>query len=41
MRPLSRRAVSKSRSAAQFRGNTRRTKGANMRGNPMRGGIRL
>nr|QJB19384.1 MAG: hypothetical protein [Microvirus sp.] len=41
MRPLSRSNVSKSRSAAQFRGNVGRTKGANIVVAPMRGGIRL
>lgn len=40
MRPSRRSGVNKGRSAAQFRSNSRRTKGANMRG-PMRGGIRL
>lgn len=33
--------VNKARSARQFRRNSRRTKGANMKGAPMRGGIRL
>jgi len=33
--------VNKARSAGQFRSNTARTKGANLRGAPMRGGIRL
>lgn len=35
-----RSGVNKGRSAAQFRGQTRRTKARNMSG-PMRGGIRL
>lgn len=33
--------VSKSGSARKFRKNVSRTKGANVRGAPMRGGIRL
>lgn len=33
--------VNKSRSARSFRANVERTKGANLRGAPMRGGIRL
>lgn len=41
MKPLSRHSVSKSASAAQFRGNVGRTKGANIIAAPMRGGIRL
>lgn len=41
MRPSSRSRVNKGRSARQFRGNASRTKGANLRGAPMRGGIRL
>ena len=41
MKPLSRHSVSKHRSAAQFRGNVSRTKGANVAAAPMRGGIRL
>lgn len=41
MKPLSRHHVSKHRSAAQFRGNVGRTKGANITAAPMRGGIRL
>lgn len=41
MRPLSRSSVNKGRSAAQFRGNVSRTKGANVTAAPMRGGIRL
>lgn len=41
MRPSSRRAVNKGASAAAFRGNVRRTAGANMASAPMRGGWRL
>lgn len=41
MRPVSRRSVNKGRSARQFRGNTMRTRAANMNTAPMRGGIRL
>lgn len=41
MRPVSRSGVNKGRSARQFRSNSARTAGANMRGAPMRGGIRL
>ena len=41
MRPSSRRPVSKKCSARQFRQNTTTTAAANMRGAPMRGGIRL
>jgi len=33
--------VNKRKSARSFRNNTKHTKAANMRGNPMRGGIRL
>jgi len=33
--------VNKGRSARQFRGNVSHTKAANLRGAPMRGGIRL
>lgn len=33
--------VNKSASARKFRGNSGRTKALNMRGAPMRGGIRL
>lgn len=40
MKPLYRSGVSKGRSAARFRRDVSRTKGANMSG-PMRGGIRL
>jgi len=41
MRPVSRSPVNKGRSAAQFRGQTRRTKAPNMAQTPMRGGWRL
>lgn len=41
MRPSKRYGVNKRRSAGQFRGQTRRTKSVNLRGAPMRGGIRL
>lgn len=41
MRPVSRSHVSKGRSAGHFRHNVSRTKGANLRTAPMRGGIRL
>lgn len=41
MRPVSRSGVSKHRSAKQFRRNSSTTAAANMRGAPMRGGIRL
>lgn len=41
MRPLRRGRVNKGRSARQFRGNSKRTNGRNMKGAPMRGGIRL
>lgn len=40
MRPVSRKPVSKHRSAAKFRKSVGRTKAANITG-PMRGGIRL
>lgn len=40
MKPVSRIAVNKHRSAKQFRAKTQRTKSANIAG-PMRGGIRL
>lgn len=33
--------VNKGQSARQFRSNVSKTKGANLRGAPMRGGIRL
>lgn len=38
---MRRSPVNKSRSAGQFRHNVSRTKGANLKGAPMRGGIRL
>lgn len=41
MRPISRGRVSKTRSARSFRRHTTRTKSANIRSNPMRGGWRL
>lgn len=41
MRPSRRYGVNKGSSAKQFRHNTGRTKAANMRGAPMRGGWRL
>jgi len=41
MNPLHRSGVNKGKSAAQFRGNVGRTKGANIIAAPMRGGIRL
>lgn len=41
MRPLSRRRVNKSASAASFRGNVSRTKSINTRATPMRGGFRI
>lgn len=41
MRPLSRGHVNKGRSARRFRGHSSRTKAMNMKGAPMRGGIRL
>jgi len=41
MRPLRRSAVSKAGSSRHFRHQVGRTKGANVRGAPMRGGIRL
>ncbi len=40
MRPLSRKPVSKYKSARSFRSNVGQTKAANMKG-PMRGGIRF
>ena len=40
MRPLSRHAVSKGKSARRFRSSVGRTKAANMNG-PMRGGFRF
>jgi len=36
-----RKPVNKFKSAKKFRGQVGRTKAANVRGNPMRGGIRL
>lgn len=41
MRPLKRKPVRKSNSARSFRKDSGRTKALNMRGAPMRGGIRL
>lgn len=41
MKPLKRGFVSKGRSAAKFRSHAGRTKAANMKGQPMRGGWRL
>lgn len=41
MRPVQRGAVNKHSSARQFRGKSGRTKAANLRGAPMRGGWRL
>ena len=41
MKPLSRKAVNKYRSAKSFKGHVRTTKAANMKVNPMRGGWRL
>lgn len=41
MRPSVRKPVNKSRSAASFRSNTRRSKAINLVTGPMRGGIRL
>lgn len=41
MRPVKRSGVSKGASAAKFRRHSSRTKGANMKAAPMRGGIRL
>lgn len=41
MRPSYRSGVNKNQSARKFRSNVSHTKGANMRGAPMRGGIRL
>lgn len=38
---MHRKNVNKHKSAQQFKNNTKRTKGANMKGAPMRGGIRL
>lgn len=36
-----RNPANKSRSASKFRNNTQRTKAINLKGAPMRGGIRL
>lgn len=41
MRPLRRKPVNKHRSARSFRKQSQRTKGANMSGPVMRGGIRF
>lgn len=41
MRPSKRYSVGKRHSAKQFKRNVGRTKGANVSGAPMRGGIRL
>lgn len=41
MRPLKRGAVNKRKSVRSFKRNSSKTKGLNMRGAPMRGGIRL
>lgn len=41
MRPLRRTGVNKGRSARTFRKHSGRTNRKNMRGAPMRGGIRL
>lgn len=41
MRPSSRRYESKSGGARKFRANVSKTKGLNLRANPMRGGWRL
>lgn len=41
MRPLRRSGVNKRRSAGKFRRQSGRTNGRNMKGSPMRGGIRL
>jgi len=41
MRPLKRGSVHKQHSAKQFRRNVGKTKAVNVRGAPMRGGIRL
>ena len=41
MRPLSRKPVSKYKSAKKFRSHVSRTKAANMSVNPMRGGWRM
>lgn len=41
MRPLKRKHVNKGHSASKFRRNVGKTQPVNMRGAPMRGGIRL
>lgn len=41
MRPVKRHHVNKGHSSYQFRKNVQRTKSPNLRGMPMRGGIRL
>lgn len=41
MKPLSRRGVSKGKSAARFNGQSGRTKAANLKVAPMRGGWRF
>lgn len=41
MRPVKRSYVNKGRSARKFRSDSSRTKSANMRPPPMRGGFRL
>lgn len=41
MRPVKRFAVNKGHSARVFRKHSAHTKAANLRGQPMRGGIRL
>lgn len=41
MYPVRRNGVSKGRSARKFRKNVAHTKAINLRGAPMRGGIRL
>jgi hypothetical protein len=41
MRPSSRRSVSKGKSARRFRSQVGKTKAANMRSGPMRGGFRF
>ena len=41
MKPVSRRSVNKSKSAAKFRSDSRRTKAANLAPPPIRGGYRL
>lgn len=41
MRPLKRKGSNKRSSAKSFRRSVGRTKGLNLKGGPMRGGIRL